>query len=161
MQKNLNVSLTNRTFALLGVCGIEFQSSVDNGLRNVKTRNCFESVLNQSSLAHWGNAMKYVQLLKMSWHWHIWTIDTSTRRCFGVFKQHRQHTIKERNRNIIRRWVGVYSVPEVSGESSPSSSNRMDHMFGHRYASRTPRVGWVMISVKYNAKIELHTELKY
>jgi len=28
VQTNLNMSLTNRTFALLGVCGIDFQSSV-------------------------------------------------------------------------------------------------------------------------------------
>jgi len=66
MQTNLNMSLTNRTFAILGVCGIDFQSSVQNGksknsLRSVRyglkqiMRNDSESVLSQSSL---GNAME-------------------------------------------------------------------------------------------------------
>jgi len=32
IQKNLNITLTNRTFAILGVCGIDFQSLVQNGV---------------------------------------------------------------------------------------------------------------------------------
>jgi len=58
--------LTNRTFAVLGVCGIDFQSLVQKGISNnnlksipygIKniTQNYFESVLNQSSFAHFGN----------------------------------------------------------------------------------------------------------
>jgi len=66
MQTNLNISLTIRTFAILGVCKIDFQSLVQNGmsknsLESVQcglkkiTRNGFESVLSQSSL---GNALE-------------------------------------------------------------------------------------------------------
>jgi len=90
---------------------------------------------------------KYVQLLKMSWHWHISTINTSTQYaqvCWPILTQHRQHTIKDRNSNIIKSWVGVYSVQEVPVESSPSSSSRMDHIPARWYTSRTPRAGWVM-----------------
>jgi len=32
MQKNLNILLTIRTFAILGVCNVDFQSSVQNGM---------------------------------------------------------------------------------------------------------------------------------
>jgi len=31
-QENLNISLTIRTFAILGVCEIDFQSSIQNGI---------------------------------------------------------------------------------------------------------------------------------
>jgi len=66
MQKYLNKSLTIRTFAILGVCEIDFQSFVQNRMSNnslesvryrflKKMRNGFESVLSQSSL---GNAME-------------------------------------------------------------------------------------------------------
>jgi len=58
-------------------------------------------------------------------------------------------TINYRNSNIIKRWVGVCNVPDVLVESSPSSLSRMDHIPGLLYASRTPRAGWVMSSVKY------------
>jgi len=40
MQTNLNMSLTNKSFAILGVCGIDFQSSVQNGM----STNSLESV---------------------------------------------------------------------------------------------------------------------
>jgi len=64
--KNLNISLTNRTFVILGVCEIDVQCSVQNGLsknslQSVRcgikqiTRNGLESVFSQSSL---GNAME-------------------------------------------------------------------------------------------------------
>jgi len=40
MQKNLNISWTIRTFAMLGVCDIDFQSSIQNGM----SKNSLESV---------------------------------------------------------------------------------------------------------------------
>jgi len=40
MQKNVNISLTIRTFAILGVCEIDFQSSVENGM----SKNSLESM---------------------------------------------------------------------------------------------------------------------
>jgi len=66
MQKNLNMSLTIRTFAILGVCEIDFQSSVQNGMsknsldsvryRSKKLRGTvLNQFLSQSSL---GNAME-------------------------------------------------------------------------------------------------------
>jgi len=66
MQTNLNISLTIRNFATLGVCKIDFQSSVQNQMSKYSlelvlyrlkkiTQNGFESVLSQSSL---GNAME-------------------------------------------------------------------------------------------------------
>jgi len=75
MQKNVNISLTIRTFALLGVCEIDFQSLVQNGL----AKNSLESVqyrltklcgtvLNQFWVkVLWVMQWKYVQLLKMTW----------------------------------------------------------------------------------------------
>jgi len=64
MQTNLNISLKIRTFAILGVCDIDFKSSVQNGMsknslesERIKKiiQNGFDSVLSQSSL---GNAME-------------------------------------------------------------------------------------------------------
>jgi len=54
MQTNLNISLTIRTFAILGVCEIDFQSSVQNGMSKNSLelvryglKKLFGTVLNQ------------------------------------------------------------------------------------------------------------------
>jgi len=73
MQKNLKKSLIVRTFAILGVCEIDFPSSVQNGIskhslesvRNglKKLRETgFESVLSQSSL---GNAIEICSAIEI------------------------------------------------------------------------------------------------
>jgi len=72
------MSLTNRTFAILGFCGIDFQSSVQNGmstnsLESVRygilkiTQNRLESVLNQSSLTHLGDAIHGPSVYRVTW----------------------------------------------------------------------------------------------
>jgi len=43
----------------------------------------------------------YVQLLKMSWHWHISTISTSTHRCYqSILTQHDQRQKQQHNEKL-------------------------------------------------------------
>jgi len=67
MQKKLNISLTIRTFAILGVSKIDFQSLVQNGIGAVwiknSTRNSFKSVLSKFL---WVMQWKYFKLWKMT-----------------------------------------------------------------------------------------------
>jgi len=168
------MSLTNRTFAILGVCGIDFVSLVHKGWSKSSsesvryaikkiTRNGLESFFNQRSL---GNAMKIwsavENVLTLTYlnnkHFHMQRAGVSSY-SNTTWATHNQRQ-KQTNSNIIRSWVGVYSVSEVPVESSAGSSSLMDHIPCRWYASRTPRAGWVMSSVKYDVKIELHTELK-
>jgi len=77
------------------------------------TRNGLESVLSQSSL---DNAMEICSavenVLTLTYlhnkHFH-------TQVCRNILTQHGQHTIKDRNINIIRSWVGVYTVQCTGG----------------------------------------------
>jgi len=55
----------------------------------------------------------------------------------------------------------MYSVPEVPVMSSLCSLSRMDHISGRWYVSRTPKAGCVMSSVKYDAKIELYSDINF
>jgi len=104
--------LTNRTFAILGVCGIVFQSLVQNGMsknsfewvqyriKNI-TRNGLESVLNQSSFSNAMvicSAVENVLTLTYLNNEHI-----HTQVCRPILTQHSQHTIKDKNSNIIGR----------------------------------------------------------
>jgi len=113
--------------------------------------NGLESVLSQSSL---GNAREICSTVE-----NVLTLTYLNNKHFHM--QVSQHTIKDRDSIIIRSLAGVYSVPEVPVESFLSSSCLMDHISGCCSASRTPRTGWVMSSVKCDAKIELHTELQF
>jgi len=151
MQQNVNTSLTNRTFAILRVCRIDFISPVQNGMSN----NILESVQHgilkimrtvwnqfwiKSSLTHLGNAMEICSAVE-----NILTLTYLNNKqfhtlvCRPILTQKRQHTIKDRN--SIIRWLGVCSVAEVSVESSPSSTSQMDHIPGHWNESRTQRAG--------------------
>jgi len=69
----MNILLTVKTFAMLGVCKIDIQSLIQNGMSKILRnwcgtdnkimRNDFESVLSQSSL---GNAMEIYSAIEIS-----------------------------------------------------------------------------------------------